>query len=351
MTLLKLDGWDMKNLELWSEYSREQIHSIFSPDTTFKPQAGTWGLHGMVRVPDRPGDWVFLVSLGNQQGDHLFDESITEDGVLSWQSQPRLDLSSDVIKTLINHDDRVNNIYLFLRASKGNDYGYFGRLGYLTHDTERENPVYFQWQILDWPAPTEFIERVGISLVGQVAEEQGTSKQVVRINELIFEEPPKPRPRNAGVKTNEFRARKAPDYGLQDSKNKKLGLEGELLVLEREIQALRSIGRHDLADKVVHVSEVEGDGAGHDVRSYDEAGNPKFIEIKTTKGSALTPFFISPNELAFSNQHPDNYFLYRVYEFDAETRSGKVFVLNGDLLKQISLAPTQYKATIIVEGN
>ena len=336
----------MKNLELWSEYSREQIHSIFSPDTTFTPQAGTWGLHGMVRVPDRPGDWVFLVSLGNQQGEHLFDESITEDGVLSWQSQPRLDLSSDVIKSLINHDDRLNNVYLFLRASKGNDYGYFGRLGYLTHDTERENPVYFQWQILDWPAPAEFIQKVGISLIGQVAELQSESKEVVRINELIFEEPPKPRPRNAGVKTNEFRAQKAPDYGLQDSKNKKLGLEGELLVLEKEIQSLRDAERHDLADKVVHVSKVEGDGAGYDVRSYDLDGSPKFIEIKTTKGPATTPFFISPNELAFSIQHPENYFLYRVYKFDAETRVGKVFALRGDLSTQIDLIPTQYKALI-----
>jgi hypothetical protein len=71
----------MKSLELWSEYTREEIHSIFSPDTTFTPQAGTWGLHGMIRVPDRQGDWVFLVSLGNQQGEHVFDESITVDGV------------------------------------------------------------------------------------------------------------------------------------------------------------------------------------------------------------------------------------------------------------------------------
>lgn len=336
----------MKNLELWSEYSREQIHSIFSPDTTFTPQAGTWGLHGMVRVPDRPGDWVFLVSLGNQQGEHLFDESITEDGVLSWQSQPRLDLSSDVIKSLITHDDRVNNIYLFLRASRSNDYGYFGRLGYLTHDTERENPVYFQWQILDWPAPAEFIERVGISLIGQAVGLQSESKGVVRINELIFEEPPKPKPRNAGVKTNEFRAQKAPDYVLQDTKNKKLGLEGELLVLEKEIQSLRDAGRHDLADKVVHVSKVEGDGAGHDVRSYDLEGSPKFIEIKTTKGPATTPFFISPNELVFSIQHPENYFLYRVYEFDVEARVGKVFALRGDLSAQIDLVPTQYRAVV-----
>ncbi len=79
-------------LKLWNSYTREQVHSIFSPDTVFTPQAGTWGLQGMVRIPDRVGDWVFFVTFGQQQGEHLFDESITEDGVLSWQSQPRLGL-------------------------------------------------------------------------------------------------------------------------------------------------------------------------------------------------------------------------------------------------------------------
>ena len=119
-----------------------------------------------------------------------------------------------------------------------------------------------------------------------------------------------------------------------------------MLVLEKEIQSLRDAGRHDLADKVVHVSKVEGDGAGHDVRSYDLEGSPKFIEIKTTKGPATTPFFISPNELVFSIQHPENYFLYRVYEFDVEARVGKVFALRGDLSAQIDLVPTQYRAVV-----
>ena len=135
----------MKLLELWTSYTREEVHSIFSPDTPFTPQAGTWGLQGMVRVPDRQGDWVFFVTFGQVQGEHIFDESITEDGVLSWQSQPSQGLSSDVIKSLIGHDDRVNNIHLFLRTRRGAAYGYFGTLGYLTHDAQRENPVHFQW--------------------------------------------------------------------------------------------------------------------------------------------------------------------------------------------------------------
>ena len=333
----------MKNLELWSEYSREQIHGIFSPETKFTPQAGTWGLHGIIPVPNRQGDWVFIVTYGNKQGEHTFDESITEDGVLSWQSQPRMDFNSAAIQAFINHDDRVNNIHLFLRANDKNPYGYFGRLGYLTHDSERQNPVYFQWQILDWEPPVEFIDKVGINLIKSEPTESSQS-EIVLINQLVFVDKPDPKPRSAGVKTSEFRSRKSPDYGLMDSRNKKLGLEGELFILDQEIRMLKEAGRSDLAEKVVHISVVEGDGAGHDIKSFDLDGNPKYIEIKTTKGSASTPFFISPNELEYSKQHPKGYHLYRLYEFDPHTKVGKVIVLRGNLSDQINLIPTQYRA-------
>lgn len=78
----------IKPLHLWHDYTREEVHGIFSPNTKFTPQAGTWGLQGIVRVSARPGDWVFFVTFGKEQGEHVFDESITTDGVLSWQSQP-----------------------------------------------------------------------------------------------------------------------------------------------------------------------------------------------------------------------------------------------------------------------
>ena len=109
---------------------------------------------------------------------------------------------------------------------------------------------------------------------------------------------------------------------------------------------MRDANRPDLAERVLHVSVVEGDGAGHDLRSFEVDGTPKFIEIKTTKGSATTPFFISPNELEFSKQHPANYHLYRLYEFDGDTKTAKAFVLTGDLSNQITLMPTQFKAVI-----
>ena len=35
-----------------------------------------------------------------------------------------------------------------MREDKKSDYKYLGKLAYLDHDTQREMPVYFQWQLL-----------------------------------------------------------------------------------------------------------------------------------------------------------------------------------------------------------
>jgi hypothetical protein len=70
----------MRDLILYADYSREEVHDIFDPDSSFIPQAGTWGLQGIVKVPDRPGDYVFFVSFGQRQSGHEFDEGITTEG-------------------------------------------------------------------------------------------------------------------------------------------------------------------------------------------------------------------------------------------------------------------------------
>ncbi len=40
-----------------------------------------------------------------------------------------------------------------------------------------------------------------------------------------------------------------------------------------------------LAEKVRHVSQLQGDGAGYDIESYSLDGTIKYVEVKTTKGS------------------------------------------------------------------
>jgi hypothetical protein len=273
------------------------------------------------------------VTYGQSQGDHQFDEGITPEGVLSWQSQPSYTFENKVIQTLINHDETVNNIYLFLREEKKGDYEYIGKLKYLNHDKEREKPVYFQWQLLDSKSINEDNE-LGLTNEGK-KEDLGA----IRLTNS------KPDSKKKGVTKDNFRASKSPDYALKESRNRKLSLLGEELVSKHEINNLISEGRKDLADKVVHVSKIEGDGAGYDIRSFDEYGSIKYIEVKTTRGGINTDFYMSPRELLFSKKHEEEYFLYRVFNLDKKN-NGEFYILKGDVEKEFNKTPTGYRISM-----
>lgn len=331
-------------LKRFQDYTREDVHTIFSPNTSFTPQAGTWGLQGIVAINERPNDYVFFVTFGKKQGDHIFEEGVTADGVLTWQSQPRQSLKTVTIKKFINHDELKNSIFLFLRTNKNSEYTYLGKLKYLSHDTERENPVHFQWQILDWDNDQKKLARIGMKLQPSSIPEIQTKE--LPSGALIETLKPKSYKRK-GSKTNTFRAQKSPDYSAKDAKNRKLGLQGELLALKHEKNKLNEMGRKDLAKKVRHISVIEGDGAGYDIESYNEKGEIKYIEVKTTKGNASIAFFMSSNEMEFSRQHSESYFLYRVYDYDESKDNGKMYVIKGNIESECELTPTQYRVHTI----
>ena len=151
-------------LTLCETFSRQDVHDIFDPGTRFTPSAGTWGLWGIVPVPAKLGDFVLFVTFGRKQADHQFDEWITENGVINWQSQPRQSLADRQIQQFIHHDPAMNTIYLFLRTEKRGFYTYLGRLAYYNHDPQRERPVRIQWQILDWPIPQMILKKMHLKL-------------------------------------------------------------------------------------------------------------------------------------------------------------------------------------------
>lgn len=129
------------------------------------------------------------------------------------------------------------------------------------------------------------------------------------------------------------------DYLDREARNASLGLAGEEFVVEFERRRLHELGQKVLADKVDHVSVTCGDGLGYDVRSFDESGRERFIEVKTTAWSKQTPFFISRNELEFSNAFPDQFHLYRVFEF---RKSPHMFDLPGAVERNCLLDPVSY---------
>ncbi len=101
----------------------------------------------------------------------------------------------------------------------------------------------------------------------------------------------------------------------RDMRNRELGLAGELLVLDHERRMLQEAGRGDLAGRVRHVSVEDGDGVGYDIESFDPDGGAKQIEVKTTRGTATTSFFISRNEKVVSERLRGTYRIHRVHEY------------------------------------
>jgi hypothetical protein len=134
------------------------------------------------------------------------------------------------------------------------------------------------------------------------------------------------------------------DPAERDARNRKLGKQGEELVYLREQQELRRAGRDDLARKVEWTSEVRGDGAGYDIRSFELNGSERLIEVKTTNGPAKTPFFLSESERVFSDERPDAFRLLRLYSF---VEKPSAFDLRPPLSERLSLSATSYRASLI----
>ncbi len=299
------------------------------------------GYSGNRTHPDRSGDFVFFVTLGQEQAGHAFDEGITEDGVLTWQSQPHQSLDHPQIQEFVEHDELKNSIYLFLRTNSRAKYTYLGKLKYLSHDTEREKPVYFQWQVLEWSPSGEVLERTGLVLQSSTDR---TDKDAPATRNRLEETPPPPPRVSRGKSIRSFKARKLADPSVAEAKNRDLGQKGELLIVQHEKKVLIENGRPDLAERVRHVSAIEGDGAGYDIESFSPEGEIKYIEVKTTRGPAGSSFFISANEVEFARQHPNNYYLYRVYNYEDSRNFGRFYVSTGVVEEMFELTPTQYRA-------
>lgn len=140
----------------------------------------------------------------------------------------------------------------------------------------------------------------------------------------------------------EYLARKV-NYSERERNNRSLGLRGEEFALEYERYRLTQAGRADLADEVKWVSRDEGDGMGYDIRSFSvEREDELFIEVKTTNSGKYQPFYITDNELAFSQEFERQYCLYRVYDFRVNAR---LFQLAGPVDFHTHISPIIYKAS------
>jgi hypothetical protein len=91
------------------------------------------------------------------------------------------------------------------------------------------------------------------------------------------------------------------------------------------------------------IADEEGDGAGYDVLSFAPTGQERLLDVKTTNGSAGTPFFLSRNELEVAKERREDWRIYRVHLF---ATSPKIFTLAPPLDAVLRLRPELWRASL-----
>jgi len=197
--------------------------------------------------------------------------------------------------------------------------------------------------------PDAVLDRLAANpdLTAIVSDDVNTVVQVPTVSDILarLENPPKvgqsPKTKEAREPAGKYKVRT--NYLELEASNKSLGDAGEQFAINFERARLIAAGKDSLADKIDHVAETQGDGAGFDILSFEPDGRDRLIEVKTTKYGRYSPFFISANELSFSEQHAKNYHLHRIFQFRDDPH---LFSLPGPVEKNFILSPTEYRASL-----
>lgn len=159
--------------------------------------------------------------------------------------------------------------------------------------------------------------------------------------EIVEQEPPK----SIGQSTaSRSMTTKKTDFEAKTKAQAKIGLAGEKAIVRHERNQLVKAGKQKLAKLVEHVS-LKNDSAGYDILSFFPDGREHFIEVKSTVGPANEPFYISANEVEFSQNYPDQYSVYRVYAMNPDEVSWNYFRYSGSIRDHFQLSPMNFKAT------
>lgn len=137
------------------------------------------------------------------------------------------------------------------------------------------------------------------------------------------------------------------DWQALNHRRTELGRLGEEFVMRYETNNVFQFAPNDL-ERVIHLSEEQGDGAGFDIMSLNQDGTDRYIEVKTTQGGVDTPFYMTENERAYFelNRYENSSFIYRVFNFDVNTRMGNIIVISAEeLFSMYSFDPVSYKVS------
>lgn len=172
------------------------------------------------------------------------------------------------------------------------------------------------------------------------------SKKLIKPNlgKVIVDPPEKITPPKLPEKPWLSRRGKRIDFAERDARNRQLGQFGEQFVFDLERHRLMMAGRDDLAQKVLWASKDIGDGLGFDILSFDETNDTeRMLEVKATGLGKFFPFYVTSNELRCSEDIPDQFHLFRVFDFG---KSPRLYILQGSLSQLCQLDPVLYRATL-----
>jgi hypothetical protein len=134
------------------------------------------------------------------------------------------------------------------------------------------------------------------------------------------------------------------DFAERDAENRKLAKLGEEFIFTLERHRLHEEGRDDLASRVQCVSQTIGDGLGFDILSFDVTDeSERMLEVKATGWGKFFPFYVTANEVRCSEDIPDRYHLFRVFNMGREP---KIYILHGSLRVLCQLEPVLFRAVI-----
>lgn len=275
-----------------------------------------------------------IVNQSAQDSDNPFDNDLwLQEG---WQ----VSLTYHLLNHPVSIKDNINQIRPYLP----NNYSPFqrngrGNQGYLFHVDDELGQLLNQlvgYTQIEHNDHILYRDEVDQRMIESLRKAYGDDDAEVT---LVEEAPPEGRELPQASVTKVYG--KKTDYIKKAEKDLKQGLLAEDFVVSYEKKSLIALGRSDLAKKVQHVSK-EADGHGYDVISYDESGNPKYIEVKSTTMDANHPFDISKNEISTSEKLGDNYWIYRVYHI--EEKPAKVYKVKGAVEEHFDLIPSSFKA-------
>lgn len=132
---------------------------------------------------------------------------------------------------------------------------------------------------------------------------------------------------------------------VSDNRKQDIGLRGELLVLEAEKVDLVAQGKTELAERVEHVSQTQGDGQGYDICSYFPNGMKKYIEVKSTTNGSHSSIVLTRNEIGVLKRKKTQALVYLVE--GVETEHPRIKACSGEMfLNTDKYLVTKYVATL-----